>query len=131
MGRASRARAPESRSYDDAPSSYSLGSVKVWIAAGAFIVVGALLPINAELDLLEGPRELRAVGLHTTETHGWRASIWAHLRVREPDGAEHELNLSGWAANDAQDRLSHCTHPEQVSVTVLEHLDRVIDVRCE
>lgn len=115
----------------EARRNYALDSVKVWIAVAGFVLAGVLLPVNAERDLLAGPRTLEAVGLKTVETHGWRASIWANLRVRAPDGSEREIDLGGWAADDAEARLAHCAHAARITVTVLTHLDRILDVRCE
>jgi hypothetical protein len=115
----------------EARRGYALGSAKVWISVAGFVLVGLLLPLNAERDLLAGPRVFEAVALHTEKTHGWRASIGANLRVRADDGSERELELAGWAANDAEDRLERCARSARIRISVLEHLERVLDVRCE
>jgi len=67
---------------------------------------------NALLDLVHGPLLLRGKAhLTVTEIHrntrGGDA-IWANLVLTATDGTRHTINMAGWGATEAMDKLDEC-----------------------
>lgn len=99
---------------------------------GAALLAGLALGFNPVLDLLSGPQLLRGVSeINVTHSHGPGAKIWANFKAKDASGSTHEVDLTGWSANDALERLERCEGASELDVVVLLHLDRVLDVRCK
>jgi hypothetical protein len=117
---------------DMARKSAALGKRSVWVLAACLLLFGGVLCVNPLLDLAQGPLVLRgSAGLDVERTHGRRASIWAQLHLVGPDGKEHEIDMAGWGASEAERELRGCDGHTTVQVTVLRHVQRVLDARCE
>ena len=89
---------------------------------------------NPLLDLVHGPLLLRGkVDLAVTKIHrntrGGDA-IWANLQLTATDGTPHTINLVGWGATEAIDKLDECENTDNVELLVLPRLQRVIEARC-
>ena len=110
-----------------------LGLRSVWALIVGLLVLGPLASLHPLRDLLSGPIPLRVVDFEVVKTPGGArggSRIFGTLRVRAPEGAEQTLDLVGWGANDAEDRLRTCDDVKGSTVVVLAQLERVIDVRC-
>ena len=110
-----------------------LGLRRVWVLVVVVLAIGPLAASNPTRDLLQGPLPLRVVDFDVVKTHaGARggSQIFGTLKVRAPGGLERTLDLAGWGASDAEAKLGACADPRGATVVVLEHLERVVDVRC-
>lgn len=110
-----------------------LGDRRIWLAAGGLIVVGGLLCMRSLRDLIEGPLVLHgkpAFAVDKTPTGRGGGAIRATLALQAPDGAAREVDLSGWRATHAADQLAPCEHSDEITVTILRHVDAVLDVTC-
>jgi len=111
-----------------------LADPRVWAAAAGLVVVGGLLCTSSLRDLVDGPLVLRGrPALQVDRTPGGRGggSIFAKLTLTAPDGTLHEVDTSGWEATRTSDRLAACKQADVVTVTMLRHVDAVLDVSCE
>lgn len=112
----------------------NLGDRRVWAAAAALVVVGGVLCTSSLRDLVDGPLVLRgkpALEVDRTPSGRGGGSIFAKLTLAAPDGTLHEVDTSGWGATHTSDRLAACNHADVVTVTILRHVDAVLDVSCE
>ena len=112
----------------------TLGDWKVWLMLVGFVVAGALLCIQEERDWIAGPVVLRGTpSVDVVKTHGVRGAggIWATLTLHQPDGTAEEIDTSGWGATLLGDKLGHCENADQIDVTLLRHVDAVLDVACK
>ncbi len=110
------------------------GSLVTWILGLVFLGLGFLMGYNPLLDLVHGPLLLRGKAhLTVTEIHrntrGGDA-IWANLVLTATDGTPHTINMAGWGATEAMDKLDECENTDNVELLVLPRLQRVIEARC-
>jgi len=110
------------------------GSLITWILGLIFLGLGLAMSYNPLLDLVHGPLLLRGkVDLTVTKIHrntkGGDA-IWANLVLTAPDGTPHTINMAGWGATEAIDKLDECENTNSVELLVLPRLQRVIEARC-
>ena len=111
------------------------GEMPVRVLAVVFLAVGVASSFNPLRDLIQGPLLLRGKpDLNVVKTHNnarGGAAIWANLRLTAPDGSQHEIDMAGWGATEAIDKLQGCEDAENVELLVLRHLERVLDAHCE
>ena len=62
---------------------------------------------------------------------GGGASIWLSLDLSTNDGSALSMNLTGWGAEVAEEKLSSCRPGQRVRLEVLAHLEKVLEVACE
>jgi len=110
------------------------GSLVTWILGLVFLGLGFLMGYNPLLDLVHGPLLLRGkADLTVTKIHrnarGGDA-IWANLVLTATDGTPHTINMAGWGATEAIDKLDECENTDNVELLVLPRLQRVIEARC-
>lgn len=108
----------------------------VWALAGVAAALGLAAARNPVLDLVSGPQELRLVAfdkslVRTTFNRGGpEVRIFANMKVISPDGQPRDIDLAGWSAETADEILDRCESLDGATVTVLAHVERVLEVRC-
>jgi len=117
----------------EARASGKLGDRRIWLACVVLIAVGGALCSNSLRDLADGPLELHGVPAFAAERtpSGRGGGVFATLVLHAPDGTSREVDLRGWAATVAEDRLAACRNSTAIAVTILRHVDAVLDVTCE
>lgn len=105
------------------------------ILALILATIGAAMSFNPMRDLIQGPLLLRGrIDLTVVRTHiAYRggAKIYADLNLKAADGSQTEINMAGWGATDAIDKLQNCHDGDVVEVLVLRHLERVLNAKCQ
>lgn len=118
----------------EAHANENLRDRRVWAAAAGLVVVGGLLCTSSLRDLVDGPLVLRgtpALQVDRTPSGRGGGAIFAKLTLYAPDGTVHEVDTSGWEATRTREQLAGCKRGDVVAVTILRHVDAVLDVSCE
>jgi len=118
----------------EARDAGKVGDRRIWLAVAGLIIVGGLMCMRSIRDLFDGPLVLRgkpAFEVDKTPSGRGGGAIRATLALEAPDGSTHEVDLSGWRATHAEDQLAACKQSEQITVTLLRHVDAVLAVTCE
>lgn len=104
-----------------------------WLFCAGVIVVGGLMCLSSLRDLIEGPLVIRGrptFKVERTPSGRGGGSIFATLTLTSPDGSTHGFDVSGWGANRTEDQLAACERSPEVAVTLLRHVDAVLEVTC-
>jgi len=105
------------------------------IFALVLLTIGLAVTFNPMRDLVQGPLRLRGkMDLSVFRTHiAYRGGpkIYADLQLTAADGSQTEINMAGWGATEAIEKLEGCHDGDTVEVIVLRHLERVLDARCQ
>lgn len=105
------------------------------VFAVVLLLIGMAISFNPLRDLIEGPLLLRGrPSLKVVKFYNkfrGKNQIWGTLRVTNQDGSEEEVDLAGWGATEAIEKLDVCREDGDVELVVLRHVERVLDVRCE
>ena len=121
----------------EARDAGSLGKRSVRVLIAVAVAIGLLLVRNPVLDLLEGPVVLHGKALLVVEK--WKLyrrgvstgrGIEASVDLTTPAGKAEVLEMSGWMANQAEDKFAACERGSDVKVTVLRHVEAILDVVC-
>jgi len=105
-----------------------------WIFASVAIVIGFAMSYNAVVDLAQGPKLLHGnfdIVVHRTRHYRGGEWISADLLLIAPDGSTQTVNMVGWGATDALDKLKDCKTTDELELTVLMRLERVVDAHCK
>lgn len=105
--------------------------------AGIAAALGLAAAYNPIRDLGAGPQTLHVTSFDVTHVtalasrgSGAEARIFATLEMSDDSGRASALDLAGWGANTAEEMLGQCESPIGATVTVLAHVERVLEVRC-
>lgn len=116
--------------------SWRRGGRPAWVLAGIASALGLAAAYNPVRDLVAGPAVLRVTDFDVAHVRavyrrgGPGESIFATMQASSPDGRPRTLDLAGWGANTAEEMLGQCESPVGATVTVLAHVERVLEVRC-
>ena len=105
------------------------------IFALVLVAIGVAITFNPIRDLIQGPLLLRGkMDLSVFRTHiAYRGGgkIYADLHLKAANGSQTEISMVGWGATEAIDKLDGCHDGDTVEVLVLQHLERVLDAKCQ
>lgn len=105
------------------------------IFALVLLTIGVAMTFNPMRDLIQGPLLLRGtMDLSVFKTHiAYRGGgkIFADLHLKAENGSQTEINMVGWGATEAIDKLEGCHDGDTVEVIVLRHMKRVLDAKCQ
>ncbi len=121
----------------EARDAGSLRKRSVRVLMVVTLLIGLLLVRNPVLDLLEGPvvlhgKALLVVAKWKQFRRGAKAGrgIGATIDLTTSDGKAVALEMSGWMANQAEEKFAACERGSRVEVTVLRHVEAILDVAC-
>jgi len=107
----------------------------IQILAMVLFSIGVIIAFNPLRDLIQGPLVLRGkMDLTVTHIHiAYRggAKIYADLHLQAADGTQSDINVSGWRATKAIEKLDGCQDGDTVELVVLRHVEQVLDAKCQ